>query len=299
MQASYFSLLSWNILGPSTRDVEHFGFALGDYTRLGAVLKVIESYQADLICLQEVDHVSLRFFNNYFLDRYHLVSYQSKGAHGGVVVYAKRSQFDFMTSWGGRLRGYNSKSPGACAGGVLIHKQSNVSLCVGSIHISRSHDHRSVLIGHHQWEELAFHIGDMIPERVILAGDCNTLYEEMHQDTVQLLREIFKKPFEMFAHRSCTSNTPQGHFSSVDHVLYAHMKLIDSDSKVHAREYVYERITTAFSSIDIENLMPIQQIVPSDHLPVFAVFESPQKIERVDTKVSTRAHLHGRSLKAT
>lgn len=294
MQASRFSLLSWNILGPSTRDVEHFGFALGDYTRLDAVLKVIESYKADLFCLQEVDHVSLCFFNDNFLERYHLVSYQSKGTHGGVVVYAKRSMFDFVSSWGGKLKGYNSKSPGACAGGILIHKQSNVSLCVGSIHISRSHDLRSVLIGHKQWEELAFHIGDMIPERVILAGDCNTLYEEINQDTVPLLREIFKKSFEMFAHRSCTSNTPQGYFSSVDHVLYAHVRLIIDDSKVHAREYVYEPVTKAFSSIEIEKLMPIQQIVPSDHLPVFAVFESPQKLERVDTYVSTQKILYAR-----
>ena len=41
-----FSVLSWNILGPATGDVQDYGFIQGDYGRLGKHLDIIHQYQA-------------------------------------------------------------------------------------------------------------------------------------------------------------------------------------------------------------------------------------------------------------
>src|SRR5262245_10471632 len=111
-----FSVLSWNILGPATRDVEEFGFIRDDYGRLGKNLQLISELDADILCFQEIDLTSLHLFNNFLLSNYQQASYHEKGTHGGVVVYVKKSKFSIISSVSSMLKKNQSDAPGAFAG---------------------------------------------------------------------------------------------------------------------------------------------------------------------------------------
>ena len=58
MNESKLSLLSWNILGPAVQDVTHYGFQRNDYQRLFLIFKIVQEYDADVVCLQEIDKKS-------------------------------------------------------------------------------------------------------------------------------------------------------------------------------------------------------------------------------------------------
>lgn len=294
MNEAQFSLLSWNILGPLTQDVEYFGFKYGDYDRLIDVLDVIQKSSADIICLQEVDKRSFLFFNSHLLATYEAVCYHAKGTHGGVVVYVRRSMFDINGSWGYTLDSGHERSPGAIAGGIIVHKPTGNKFYVASVHISRSHDRRSMVFGHEQWKAAHHFIKNEIQPIMILAGDYNTLYEEVVHDTVPLLHTLFQQPIEMYRHRSCTANSPFGAFTSVDHVLFSHLHLVSLESQVGNKQYIFDPIVSTVTVMMLQAFPPIQKVFPSDHAPVYTVFDFhiPVVVEKLT--VQRPGHLKGK-----
>jgi len=272
MNSSIISVLSWNILGPATRDVERFGFVQGDYSRLEKTIAVIQQYQADIICLQEVDKISLHYLNHILLCDYHCVAYQEKGLHGGVVVYAKRLLFEVEKTFECSLSSGDKNKPGALAGGVLTHVDK-IPLFIGSIHFSRSHDRRSMNSGKMQIEAIYEALRDSLPQQIIFAGDFNTLYEEMLYESLPFMNILWPISFNLFSHQSFTANRSDGNFLSIDHVMFSHIKLIEKDSMVGNRDYIHKAVLVTREIMKHELFQLVQKVVPSDHLPMFVLFD--------------------------
>lgn len=269
LSAESISVLSWNILGPATQDVDHFGFIKNDYGRLGKNLKLIREYQPDVLCLQEVDLTALHFLNNHLLGDYFQGAYQSKGTHGGAVLYFKRSMFELQSVLNAPLDSGEHLLPGAIACAVVQHQQSHKTMLIGSVHINKSSGRRASQSGVQQIKDLVHAWGDIMPDNIVIAGDFNTLYSEIIDTTVPLLNELTHKNFKMYRHISFTTSKLRGGFSSVDHVLFTGFTVDHKESRVGDGSYTYDQIANALTTLYHLPFRLIHEVVPSDHLPVY------------------------------
>jgi len=267
------SVLSWNILGPATRDVVEYGFIPGDYGRLGKHLEIISNLDADILCFQEIDLTTLHFFNNFLLSQHAQVAYHEKGAHGGVVVYVKKSKFDFVSSVGSLLKSNHKKSPGAFCGGVIKSISTSEEFFIASVHLSKSSSSQAVLEAEYQISDLCNYVGKNLPEKIILAGDFNTMYEDMQQGVLETISKKLNKKFLIFEHESCTFHAPSSQPFSIDHVVYSGLEINLEKSCV---------ITSKYHHVQPNNLKKIyehgfehvvQPEIPSDHSPVLVIFK--------------------------
>lgn len=264
-----FSVLSWNILGPATRDVADFGFIKGDYGRLGKSLQLIREIDADIVCFQEVDLTALHLFNNFLLADYLQAAYHEKGAHGGVVVYVKKSKFKIISTVSSVLKNSASDAPGAFAGAIIENIETTRNLFIASVHLSKSSHREAISEGLYQVSDLCSQLGKNVSSSIVLAGDFNTMYDDMRADLMPYMSEKLGQKIVMFEHDSCTADSLTGEFKSIDHILYAGLALNMQRSCVVSEKYAHSRA----QSLEQENIAPIHTKLPSDHAPIFAIFE--------------------------
>jgi exonuclease III len=267
------SVLSWNILGPATRDVASYGFIPGDYGRLGKHLEIINQHQADILCFQEIDLTTLHFFNNFLLSLYFQASYHEKGSHGGVVVYVRKSKFELVESIGSVLKSSQINSAGAFCGTIFKNLSDGTQLFIASVHLGKSSNHQAIQEGVYQVSDLCNQLGKSLPTKIIFAGDFNTLLEDMKEFIVPAMSQMLNKKLSMFEHEACTSFSPSGELTSIDHILYSGFE-IDLE-----KSCVVSSKSSHIQSDDLKKIYEhgfehaVQPETPSDHSPVLAVFK--------------------------
>jgi endonuclease/exonuclease/phosphatase family metal-dependent hydrolase len=267
------SVLSWNILGPVTRDVADYGFIPGDYGRLGKHLEIISKLEADILCFQEIDLTALHFFNNFLLAQYLQVAYHEKGAHGGIVVYAKKMKFELVDSVGALLENSQKGSPGAFCGGIIKDIETGEQLFVASVHLSKSSHPQAISQAVHQVSDLCNHIGKNLPFKIIFAGDFNTMYEDMQQIVIKSMSDMLNKKLLMFEHESCTSYSPSQEPFSIDHILYSGFEIDLQKSCIVTSKHHHVRPDNLKKIYDDGFEHVVQPQIPSDHSPVLVVFK--------------------------
>ncbi len=268
-----FSVLSWNILGPATRDVADYGFIPGDYGRLGKHLEIISKLEADILCFQEIDLTALHFFNNFLLAEYMQVAYHEKGVHGGIVVYAKKMKFELVDSLGTLLKSSQKGSPGAFCGGIIKDIKTGEQLFVASVHLSKSSHPQAIDEAVYQVSDLCSSIKENLPSKIILAGDFNTMYEDMHKIVIQSISDILNKKFLMFEHESCTSYSPSEEPFSIDHILYSGFEIDLQKSCIVTSKHHHIRSDKLKKIYEHGFEHVVQPKIPSDHSPVLVVFK--------------------------
>lgn len=268
-----FSVLSWNILGPATRDVADFGFIKGDYGRLGKTLQLISAIDADILCFQEVDLTSLHLFNNFLLADYLQAAYHEKGAHGGVVVYVKKSKFRVISIVASALKNSASDAPGAFAGAMIEAIEVQQKLFVASVHLSKSSHREAIAEGLYQVADLCNQLRNNLASSIILAGDFNTMYDDVRSEIIPSMSQELGVTLQIFEHNLCTVSSVSGEFKSIDHVLYAGIRNNFEKSCVISGKYAYENQQRSQENGMHEQGDVIHKILPSDHTPVFVVFE--------------------------
>lgn len=267
------SVLSWNILGPGTGDVQDYGFIQGDYGRLGKHLEIIHSYQADILCFQEVDLTTLHLFNSFLLGEYTQGAYHDKGAHGGVVVYVKKSKYELIDSVSALLPGNQERSAGAFAGAFIKDIQGESELFIASIHLNKSSKAEALSDAIKQISDLCNQIAKNLPIKVVIAGDYNTMYEDMKQSVLPVMSQVLGKEFLMFEHSACTSSSNSGELSSIDHVVYRGLKLDLENSCLVTSKHHHVHAKNLKKIYENGREYVVQPELPSDHVPVLAVFE--------------------------
>ncbi|MBI2344625.1 endonuclease/exonuclease/phosphatase family protein [Candidatus Dependentiae bacterium] len=268
-----YSVLSWNILGPATRDVEDYGFIRDDYGRLGKHLEIIQQYQADILCFQEVDLTTLHFFNNFLLAQYTQLAYHEKGAHGGVVVYIKKSKFTIVNTISSVLKTNEKFAPGAFCGGIIKNVADGSDLFIASVHLSKSSHPQVVSRALTQISDLCIRLKSNLPSQIIFAGDFNTMYEDMKEIVVPAMSQILSNILLMFEHESCTANSVKGELKSIDHVIYSNLQINLTQSCVVSKKYKHIDTVDRVQNIEKNNQNLIYKELPSDHAPILVVFE--------------------------
>lgn len=215
---SSFSLVTWNLLGPNTPDVDSFklpvdtaswNFKKGDMERLAIETEFLKNMNADVICVQECD----RAFP--IPMKYRLVHYQEKGS-AGVGLWYNQNVVNCEEA-GGKFFGItvpekpNWKSQNACAWGVFSSKKnSSLNVLICSVHLGRSNGRSDTEIGKKIWDALAAILKDPIElygcTSVIIAGDFNTNYEELANIGQSYVSTLFPVSFVMYQHNSWTVN---------------------------------------------------------------------------------------------
>lgn len=262
-----FSVLSWNILGPNTQDVDDFfPGTKGNYKRLDAVIHHIKSHNtphgASIIALQEVDGESRKKLAHELAKAgYQEIGYQEKGRNGGTALYAKTNEFDSMGNINMSLVGSDPKFPGAAAATLLQSKKTNAPLLVASVHVSRGNDSRpeNVNSGNAQLSKLrdALH-QNFGPLPMIVAGDFNTNSDEIQRTTIP---QIFHGAFQDVFAGATTSNSSDGSKTgSIDHMLF---------SGLTRPSHIPSQLGAPGQT------QPIHHQIPSDHRSLYAVFELP------------------------
>lgn len=324
-----FSIVTWNILGVWAPDLEsyqysgsQYSFRNNDFSRFYSTIKILNSCNTDVVCLQEVLESMALSKNPAFIDfnkqlRYQMVSYQKKGTTGGVALYVNPTgRLSFLKS--GTID-MSSMQGGACAWGLFEVKLDPVrKVLVCSVHLNRDNELSGLLKGRQQWDMIIAEISKIIkihsPCSLVIAGDFNTLYEEVFRDSQSYIGQSLDVPIEMYEHKSWTANgninfdfkNPKASlsafggaenyvFSSLDHVLYSSQSLtLDRDlSKVGVLNYDYvdEKVLTSRNKVNYSDIIYkypiylIHQIYPSDHIPVKVVFDFKNDEQKVSSKV--------------
>jgi endonuclease/exonuclease/phosphatase family metal-dependent hydrolase len=232
-----FSLLTWNILGPQAVDAADFLKAMKRYKtqdeRLEDVVFAIDSWDADIVCLQEVNRSTLEklgtLLDSLLPKKYFVAGWGSKGKNGGVVILVKNDVVSFGSK---RALERNVKNkidqngaavmPHLGLADALLTFVDGVKVLVCSVHLSRANE-RSPKASQNGLSQLNHIFAKIQPAilankdlPVIIAGDFNTLYEEVMSS---YLRAEDGK-WTMFNHYSFTAGDLDGRLSSIDHVLY-------------------------------------------------------------------------------
>ena len=253
-----FSVLSWNILGPNTQDVNNFfPGTKGIYTRLDEIIKIIKKARASILCLQEVDTTSLKILERN-LSTFFLITYQPKGKNGGVAIFAKTTDFDKTQSNG---LGLNLGNGGTAAIARLFSIKSNAIIGVSSVHINRSdiQSPESSLSGREQIISLLNQLDPNIPQ--IITGDFNINAVEFQTQTIPEMNHNFSQQFtELLSFSNfMTANKSDGSLSKTDHILHTtNLTPVIQHSKILPDSY--------------NPSMLIHQQMPSDHRPLHEVF---------------------------
>ena len=263
-----FSILSWNILGPSTQDVDQFfPGTQGNYARLEQIINHIKSHNAghggaSIIALQEVDGEARKKLSHELKKAgYTEIGYQEKGKNGGTVLYAKTNEFDFMNNINMPLAGSDQKFPGAAAAGLLQSKKTGERLIVASVHVSRGNDSRpeNVNNGNAQLVQLRDALQQSFgPLPMIITGDFNTHSDEIQSTTIP---QVFNRAFQdVFPGTTTSSNSDGSKQGSIDHMLFNGLMQPS-------------HIPPQLGAPDTARLIHHQ--LPSDHRSLYAVFELP------------------------
>lgn len=274
-----FSVLTQNILGPHTQDVEGFGYKRGDYGRIDEMVGKAAQVQPTFLCFQEWDSQTWSKLSqptkDLVIKHYELIAVQPKGQNGGVALYKKRDS-KIATVMKKSLELSNAKFPGACAYGVFDINGDNV--LVASLHISRANYRSGKNDGEQQLNDLVSDLKNLIVQQkcsVILAGDINTFYEEVVSDTIQYLASK-GLPVAMYDHDSWTVNDKDGNFAAIDHVLYSpNLKLNVAKSWVGAptNPYTDQQASKVQAKIKVPKPLIHQSGYNSDHLPILVTFD--------------------------
>jgi endonuclease/exonuclease/phosphatase (EEP) superfamily protein YafD len=125
----------------------------------------------------------------------------------------------------------------------------------------------------YQISDLCNYVGKNLPVKTVFAGDFNTMYEDMKEAIILTMSHMLDKKILMFEHESCTSYSPSGELSSIDHILYSGFEIDIKKSCV---------VTSKYNHIQSDDLKKVyehgfehivQPEIPSDHSPVLAIFE--------------------------
>ena len=278
-------IFSWNILGPMTRDV--LGFS-DRYSEIGywpercerIVQKIVEN-NPDLVCLQEVDNqIKFEFVDLLEWHDFGFGSYETKGMHGGVVVFYKKSKFDLMQQ--GRLHlnvGDVKYHSGACALVALQDKKTLQHVLISSVHFQPQNIKEQCL-------QLFDYLASMVHKSsVIIMGDFNTRYQVMQESLMYMLKHepVLHHDMNMFLHHSWTHQSLFQHdgkagWSSIDHCLYSQDVLTVNVEQSFVGNTLHS-YRSALVAHAVENTVdhtmppiPCQANV-SDHLPLVVVFD--------------------------
>lgn len=309
-----FSILTWNVLGVHAPDVESyrysqspFSFNYGDSSRLNVTAHLLNTCDADIICLQELADSFLASPESPFGKEfdYTCVSHMKKGSSGVAICCHKAKKMVCLEA--GTVP---AAFPGACAWAVFGNSNDkNVKsreVLVASVHIGRPNDRSGKDDADNQWQaivkDLALVMKRYALSSIILAGDLNTFYEEVFKDTKKYLSKLLGVSIDMYSHCCWTANankhfifkktrqdlTGKGdladfEFASIDHVLYSNDSLVLEKDRSwvgsSANMYKDSLVLSAIQKVNYNDLshnekMPlIHNFVPSDHLPVFVTFD--------------------------
>jgi hypothetical protein len=121
-----FSLLTWNILGLQAGDAPIFLQAMERYEnqekRLDDIIFAIFSWDADIVCLQEVSQITLSILCKKLDEKYTMSSWSQKGPTGGVAIFSKKDLFVVSGNISQELSDSVDRFSGSVAGTRLIFR---------------------------------------------------------------------------------------------------------------------------------------------------------------------------------
>lgn len=304
-----FSVVTWNVLGVHAPDLEsyrhsgsEFSFEEGDFSRFKVIAQKLNTYAADIVCLQEFAESFISSPKSVFgkgFD-YVFVSHMKKGGSGVAICCKNKSDMTFIDA--GTVP---AAAPGACAWG-LFNNSKDEKVLVASVHIGRANDRSGKDDGYAQWKAIITDLARIMKQHqlssIVLAGDLNTFYEEVFNDTRKDVSQLLGISVEMYCHSSWTANGNRHFnfkdknaslvgkgglgdfdFASIDHVLYTNDSLKIGGNRswvgVVGNAYKDPLVLSAAHKISYddlshkENVKLIHTLLPSDHLPVFVTFD--------------------------
>lgn len=273
----YIKILSWNILGAQAPDLTSFETRYPDVKnwskRYTLLLEKIISFDADIMCLQEID-IDIKQDFEYALTKhgYNIGSYEAKN-NGGVLVAYKTEKFNCINSNSVQLK--IDDNSGLCAWATLMHKKNMQKLVVCSLHLYWQQYKK-------QLEIFAQALQNQIQIPVILAGDFNITYPTMMQEVTAYMQQlnIAKEKLLLFEHSSWTTqpahNQDPTSFESLDHILFSSTLQLNTTLSYVANaqsNYKDERVSTMDRTNDLTKKSIPSDIFPSDHLPIITSFK--------------------------
>lgn len=272
-------ILSWNILGPETKDVTWFAErypAITDWhNRFMLIIQKILHLNPDIICLQEVGEAQKHPFESaLFHHGFILGSYASKGPHGGVIIFYKKHRFSLIHLGQVHMNPHQTfHHPSACAWIILQDKINHKSLLISSAHFQPQY----ILEQISEFFQALMPLSRTIP--IIIAGDFNTKYKKMTHEIIESLQKLHISDYSlhMFYHESWTHQSTIKHdgiggFASLDHVLYTNNFKLDShQSFIGNPRNSYKTDLTSiahYNTLDASMIPFPNKHNPSDHLPL-------------------------------
>ena len=280
---NFIKILNWNILGAQASDLISFEKRYPNVTnwskRFQLLIEKIISFDADIICLQEIDTKRKKEFADSLHEYgFQESSYEKRAKNGGVIVLHKASKFKVIDKKGMQLTGGKAlKNSGASAWVTLLCKQTQQKILINSLHLHWE-------FGQEQLIELMQALKTSISIPMILAGDFNIAYKTMLKKILINLNQlrILKNQncFSLFEHSSYTTQPPHNidptSWESLDHIIFSSdLKLDLADSFVGNNQHTYQ--DNAVKKIELamkdnsKEFIP-SDICPSDHLPIIASF---------------------------
>lgn len=280
-----FSLLSWNVLSSSGSHIRSFTdpsgrvqfFQPGSYGRhKEEALYVLGKQPANeefVICLQEVDGYTLKEFKQLFgTKKYIFVGYEPQDDGGGVALFSKG--FEVLDSGSMQLPD-TAGNKGACVWAALKDRKGYRVLIVNVRIDALVEDYKD---GFEQWEMLAKSIRPILETYqcpIVLAGDFNAEYSDVLNYLRNYLSQLLDIRVEMYEHNSITAIDSSDNDLSVDHVLYAGLRLANS---IVDTSGLY-RLRSALTQKGFAQLPKIKMggMLLSDHAPIMTTFEFDPK----------------------
>lgn len=274
----HIKIVSWNILGMHAPDLESVQLKYPEISnwpsKFDQLLKKIISFDADIVCLQEIDsHIQQSFELSLQKYGFQLGSYVSKNSSGGALVLYKSTKFNRIYHNGIPLQ-INHKL-GACACVILESKKTKQSIFVASLHLHWQNQKE-------QLELLVQSLKTPLAIPVIIAGDFNIPYVTMTHEIMpylQKLHVIQHQKLLLFEHSSLTSQPPHHKnpdmWESLDHILFSDDITLDTTNSFVAnpeQTYHNEKVATMITIKDSYKEPIPNKNLPSDHLPVIASF---------------------------
>ncbi len=293
--SAMFSLLSWNILGPNTQDVDNF-FPIYQgskyqtpYSRLDDIVAEIKKLKAPyILCLQEIDRRTESVLDKELptiSNNYKKVGYKSKGQNGGVILYARTDKFHIHTA-----AELDLGNGGSAVVAVLQSKTTQSFFIVTCLHLSRPNDNSGEAAGRAQLERLLAHVSmleqslPLINTYRIFAGDFNTNYplcigaqwgqKYIKGTTIELLEasdhnKLYQSVFNYFLNGGTVEKSKSPH--AQDYSKVSDQQMIDY-ILIPANLMKVEQFSKIIGN---DPNQAIQKQVPSDHAILYGVFLDP------------------------
>lgn len=273
-------VFSWNILGPETKDVPWFSNrypAIIDWHyRFDVIIKKILEATPDIICLQEIGENQKHAFESVLYQHdFYLGSYQSKGPHGGAIIFYKKDRFKLNNLGHIKLNPHQKfHHDSACAWVTLIDTlNNNQSFFISSVHLQPQYILEQIT----DFFEAIKTLSRTIP--IVVIGDFNTKYATMINTVMPYLEKIDISTYaiKLFYHESWTHQATIQHdnkegYSSLDHALYTNNMVIDikhSFAGNKEQSYKTDLASIAVRTVVDASMKPFpNENNPSDHLPL-------------------------------